>query len=847
MTFAYAVYDLQAGFVDNWLCAGPQAIPAQAAQPYLRLEAQREILKRFREEKSGVNKTPVEPGPLAEAKLKVGAYEGEWAYYRCNEDHWVDHSATYPACHFMRSWAYTQLVSPAAQTASFTINTSGAVDVWVNQQLVMSVEEAGDTAVDHPFAAALQEGENEVLVRFAGVAAPDCLLVFSLQVQAEDVSVRIPTLNPSLERRAELEKIGESVFLDRDVFTIGQKINLNYPADMEKPAYNDVRFQTVSGRIYGQAEDVGKPGQVLFLGSPPSLSEGPYQAFIMPRAWEMYESNIRMVKYLPAWVTGLNRFSEGLSGTLVERKQQALAYVAAKKDTLFSELAQLALGSWDQVDFKVIVRAAEEAGRGEVGSERTLLSLLGALARFGGQPNFERWVKKDLKQCALGFSFEAFAQTRDVAEHPAEATPLIVAASKVLAGQLYPDADFTGVALKGSQLRAQGETEALRWMQARGRYGFANWDSPEVYADTMMALSYLIDFARNEAVWELASVLMDKLFLSLALNSYKGVFGSTRGWSRTLALKSAYLEATSAITRLFWGMGVFNEQLGPLVSLASMRKYELPLVLAEIAASQPDEMWNRERQTADASEVMKATYRTPDFMLCSAQDYYRGQPGQREHVWQATLGPQCVAFVNHPGSASESDLHTPNFWLGNGTLPRVAQWKDALIALYQIPENARLRFTHAYFPTIEFDETAFRGNTAFGRKDHGYIALTALNGFQAIERGRTAKRELRSSGRQAIWLCQMGREALDGDFAAFQEKVLACQVSHEGLAVQWQTVRGDALSFGWEGELTINGQPFAMEKTKHFDNPYTQATLPCLDMEVRTENYLLRLDFNDVE
>ena len=58
-----------------------------------------------------------------------------------------------------------------------------------------------------------------------------------------------------------------------------------------------------------------------------------------------------------------------------------------------------------------------------------------------------------------------------------------------------------------------------------------------------------------------------------------------------------------------------------------------------------------------------------------------------------------------------------------------------------------LGFTHAYFPTAEFDEYAVRGNTAFARKDNGYVALTASQGLELVKQGRTAFRELRSYGR----------------------------------------------------------------------------------------------------
>jgi hypothetical protein len=232
-------------------------------------------------------------------------------------------------------------------------------------------------------------------------------------------------------------------------------------------------------------------------------------------------------------------------------------------------------------------------------------------------------------------------------------------------------------------------------------------------------------------------------------------------------------------------------------------------------------------------------------MLSSAQDYYPGKPGSREHIWQATFGPQSLVFVTQPGNSGESEAHAPNFWLGNGSLPRVAQWKDALVALYALPEDALLGFTHAYFPTAEFDEYAVRGNTAFARKDNGYLALTASQGLELVEQGRTAFRELRSYGRNAVWVCQMGRAGTDGDFAAFQEKVLAQEMSLDGLHAEFQTLRGERLSFGWEGPLLVNGEEQPLKGFKHFENPYTIAELPCGQMEIRTEEYLLRLNFSD--
>ena len=81
---------------------------------------------------------------------------------------------------------------------------------------------------------------------------------------------------------------------------------------------------------------------------------------------------------------------------------------------------------------------------------------------------------------------------------------------------------------------------------------------------------------------ELAAVLMDKIFFLLAVNSYWGTFGSAHGRTGASMIKSAQLDATSGITRMMWGMGVFNPHIAATVSLACS-SYEFPLHIADIA------------------------------------------------------------------------------------------------------------------------------------------------------------------------------------------------------------------------------------------------------------------------
>ncbi|MBL7183532.1 MAG: hypothetical protein ISS50_03675, partial [Anaerolineae bacterium] len=185
MSIYYVGYDLQNGYIHNWLVAGPQAIPVQAViaseakqSPSRKEEiasSQKTLLAMTRaeqsslqiaryhfEEDSGVTQLPVEGETLA-----VGDAELTWNYVRCLDDHFVDLSDFYPTCHYLRAWAYARVVSPASQEVTFILTANGPADLWLNGQHIHRQEHF------HPqiprsvsFPAPLQEGHNEILVRF---------------------------------------------------------------------------------------------------------------------------------------------------------------------------------------------------------------------------------------------------------------------------------------------------------------------------------------------------------------------------------------------------------------------------------------------------------------------------------------------------------------------------------------------------------------------------------------------------------------------------------------------------------------------------------------------------------
>jgi hypothetical protein len=859
MPVHYVRYELENGYIHNWLLAGPQAIPVLDLERYQGNDWKLQIARHYYEADSAVTQMPVENEPF-----EVGEAKLEWHFYRCDDDHLVDGAAFYHTCHYLRAWAYSQVVSPSAQDVTCVLTTNGPADVWLNGQHAHR-QEHFHHQIPHSvsFQARLAEGPNEFLVRFEEVAARECPYAMALRVVSPppEAFVFVPTLHEGVARRQTVEKAIESAYLDRDVFVWDDEITVHWPQEMAVSSPLTLRLQRPTGWIYSEARPTVSSGFQLPLSAPYQVPEGSFQVVLMPTLQEYYEGNLRLERKIA--LTALrNQYSQTPYGTFTERRVEALTD-AAQRDVernVFSEIAKMALGYWADVKTDVVMETIEGINQRKDCSDFYLVGLLGMLHRYGDDPSFPESLKQPLEECVLNFKYWADEPGADSMWFWSENHQILFHTCEILAGQLYPDHIFTNAGKTGQWHQEKGERMALSWLQKRGAGGFSEWDSNCYFEEDLLALSHLADLAESQSVYDLASVIMDKLFLTMALNSYKGTFGSTHGRTYTPFIKGARQESTAGVSRLMWGMGVFNSRILATVSLACMEDYGFPHLIGDIAADLPKEMWNRERHAGQLEEwcdretgdwdVNKVTYKTPDYLLCSAQDYHPGESGYQQHIWQATFGPDAVVFVTHPPCLSEEGSHRPNFWHGNVILPRVAQWKDVLIAIHKLPADDWLGFTHAYFPAWAFDEymlrDAERGNGrvwVLARKGEGYLALTAARGLEFITQGDNAYRELRSYGQYNVWLCHTGRAALDGDFSSFQDKILALNVNFGELSVRCATLRGETLAFGWEGPLMRNDQVEPIAGFKHYDNPYCVADLPASQMEIRYGEQAMRLSF----
>lgn len=852
MPVSYVRYDLQNGYVHNWLIAGPQEIPVSALDRFSGKDAKLRIARNYFDKDSGIVEMPVEPGSLTEARFAVGDYKSTWSYVRCLQDHFVDLSAYYCTCRYLRAWAYAQVELPTAQEVELTLTTNGPADVWLNEDHVHRHEHFCHYPRSASFGACLVKGRNEILVRFEEVALRECPYVMALQIVglAEDggeATVLLPTTIEDVERRDELERLFEAAYLDQSVYRRKEQIVIRWPDHLYgKPAYMTARLQTPSGKIYTETQ-IETIEANMNLGPAYKFPENRYNLVLMPEIEEYYLKNTRIKRKLSLWGLDNNDYSDEPYGTFQERRAEALMRAARCEDNPYAEIAKMALGWWARVDNDTILKTIEGINERKDRSVVDLIGLLGMSYRSGNEPEFPDVLRQSLEDCILVFRYWRDEPGSDMTCYTRESLSILFHTCEILAGQIYPDRVFTNAEETGEWHRRKGERLALDWLYARGRRGFEEWDSNRSFEEDLLALSHLEEFAQDDEIRELAAVMMDKIFFQIAVNSYKGVFGSTHGHTLVSLVKGGLLEATSGISRLMWGMGVFNHHIRGVVSLACMQEYQFPRIIQNIAVDLPEEIWSRERHAPDNPEegVNKVTYKTPDYMLCSAQDHHPGERGDQQHIWQATMGPAAVVFVTHPPCESEKNSHRTNFWCGNYVLPRVAQWKDVLIAIHDLSENDWMGFTHAYFPIHAFDQYDLREGWAFARKGDAYLALTVSQGLELTATGDHAYQELRSYGEHNIWVCHMGRAALDGDFHAFQDKILALDTIFDDLSVQCDTLRGETLAFGWQGPFMRDGKQQAISGFKHYENPYCVAELPTTEMDIRFGEWLMRLHFSE--
>ncbi|GAA1729731.1 hypothetical protein [Microbacterium paludicola] len=411
--------------------------------------------------------------------------------------------------------------------------------------------------------------------------------------------------------------------------------------------------------------------------------------------------------------------------------------------------------------------------------------------------------------------------------------------AQTLAGEAFPDDVFPVDGRTGAEHAREGRARAAAWIARKLEGGFSEFDSNAYLAIDSYALAALIELGADAALASAARTLLDKVLVTLTSNSWRGVHGAAHGRSYVHTLRSSRYEETSPLLRLIGGVGTLNDAVLPVTALALARRYEVPAVVRELAAREPEEWDGRqvyrgalafERDLLDRpyrSDLR--VFRTPDVMLASVQDYRSGLPGLQEHLWGATLGRELQVFVTHPANADTGSAARPNGWAGHRVLGRVHQHREALVHVQRFTTTDPRPQTHLWFPVAQFDEVLVGDEWLFGRRGDGYVAVATEGGVRVMSHGDTAEQEWLPMAGGSAWVAVVGRAAKDGPFEEWAsrledgELVWNPEGDHDP-GVSWRRVDAPALELTFDGPFLVDDAPAGFaggvpETEPHLDNP----------------------------
>jgi hypothetical protein len=243
------------------------------------------------------------------------------------------------------------------------------------------------------------------------------------------------------------------------------------------------------------------------------------------------------------------------------------------------------------------------------------------------------------------------------------------------------------------------------------------------------------------------------------------------------------------------------------------------------------------------------TYRTPDYQLSGVQDHQKGMSSMQELIWQASLDMYATVFTNS-GPTLRGEEYV------GGWKPRATLYKNVGIIQYdRNPELPLIElfmlamgpeyYNLAYFPKWAFDEVITKGHWVFGRKGDGYVGLYSYFKPFWQENGI----ELRVPGKQNFYIVEMGSRSENGSFEAFTSALTNAEIDAtikcKGFEVNYQSPSQGLVSVGWDGPMTVNGNPVDIGPYKRFDNKYCSQEFGNQKTVIDFAGQSLELDFDN--
>jgi len=406
--------------------------------------------------------------------------------------------------------------------------------------------------------------------------------------------------------------------------------------------------------------------------------------------------------------------------------------------------------------------------------------------------------------------------------------------------------------------RREAREYLLHWIDRTTRQGQGEFDSPHYMSYYVASMGLLYAFADDPKMRQQARMMLDYLLADFAAESLNGLYAGAFSRIYPEPLFERWRDNSTAYAWLLFGNAPFRSQRGAMI--LAMSGYEPPAVLHEIGTDRSEPYMHRERKrTRDrirysdvrSKRVYKYTYMREEYALGSIQGGLL-QPIQ-QHTWELFWNPDDpkdgyhVLFAMHPYASSQElamyfpeepkrlvpavvrskETYTsPDKWTGASPYEEVVQVKDALVALYDIPEDLS-RFPHisGYFSKALKQREVDDSGWIFARGGDALIAYYPLAEYEwQREEGKGWR--LHSPHRHNGAVLQVAPAGQYPSFKAFKEAVRGLPLTTKTSPVpqvEFTSLRGDRIECTYGKHPVVNGSPVDYADWPLYGGPFMRA------------------------
>ncbi|HLP68440.1 MAG TPA: hypothetical protein VK181_13080, partial [Rhizobium sp.] len=582
---------------------------------------------------------------------------------------------------------------------------------------------------------------------------------------------------------------------------------------VERPADVDV---TVRGRILPSVHMSDKPplldvqgllkagSTTVELPGADGLADGYH-----PLELTFSVGDNRVTRHI-AFATFTAPFRDLSGGPLAERKALALDYAAANGEARIGRaIAILRTGRpADATVHAIIADTLAAIDERRDCSDFVMVPLLWLCAEY--LDRLPEATRREIRRAVFDYRYWVDEPGNDVMWFWSENHVLCFHVSQYLAGRLLPEETFSCSGRSGTEQAGLGEERLSKWFDSVERHGLAEWNSAAYYPIDFIGLLALEHLGEG-AIKARARALLDRLMLMIGLHTLAGVPAGTMGRAYDKELRAGPLTELAPFATVAFGKGWLNDGVAALPMFCA-GGYEPPAAACAVVEPEPGKALTAHYVQGHDEAARLALYKTAAVQLSSMVDGKPGGRGHQQHVVDLRFAsdPFARAWINHPGEDDPWGSQRPSYWAGNGSLPRVAQYENVAMLLFDLGENARQPFTHAYVQTDAFDAVERFGNWIVLRAGRGFAGLSATSPIEAVTTGPGAGIEFRAEGLRCGWVALVGEGSSPADFAAFRDHLAGVSVSVDATGRLVFDRPGSAtLALDREHGLIVGGKPYA--------------------------------------